>query len=453
MRSVMNPEHDRKLGESVQHTFVTWRKQKSWSPKLIVSAKDCYFSDSDGNNYLDFSSQLMCSNLGHGNRRIIDAIKTQAEKLMYVAPSFNTEIREELTAKLRTVLPKNLDKYFYGSAGTEANEAAIKISRMVKWKEKKNKIMSFYNSYHGSTLGSVHLTGDFRRIMVDFNNVGTGFVHLPPPFCYRCPFGLKYPGCGIACAEYVDYAIKKEGNVAALVVEPVTGTNGVVIPPKEFLPRIREITEENDVFLIDDEVMTGFGRTGEWFAVNHSNIVPDILTTAKGITGANAPLSLTAVSTEISDFFEDEFFAHGHTYEAHPLVLAAASAAIDEYKDRKILENVRELTKEFSKRLLELKEKHVSIGDVRSIGLFGCVEIVKNRETKEPFNTYEEKVTGQPLVVDKVAKDAMDKGMFVSTWISHFVLAPPLIIDSATLQKGLDILDESLNIADKEVKQ
>lgn len=434
--------------ESVNHTFVTWRKQKGWAPKVITGGNGCYFQDADGNSYLDMSSQLMCTNLGYGNQKIISAIKDQAEKLAYIAPSFDTEIREEVTTKLKTILPDNLEKYFFGTAGTEAIEAAIKIARMVKWKERKTKILSFYNSYHGSTLGSIQLTGDFRRVMSDYTESAPGFGHLPPPFCYRCPFGLEYPDCGSACAEYVDYAIKKEGNVAALVLEPVTGTNGVVVPPKDFLPRIREITEENGVFLIADEVMTGFCRTGEWFAVDHSKVKPDILTSAKGLTAAYTPLSLTAVNGEIADYFDDNFFAHGHTYEAHPLALSAASAAIDEYKRLDVLGNVRRLAPVFSRKLQEIAGKHQSVGEARSIGLFGSLDLVSDRDSRKPFNTYEDKVEGRSTVVDAVAREAMNRGVYVSSWISHFVIAPPLTIGEEDLLKGLDVIDQSLSVAD-----
>ncbi len=439
------------VGSSVKNSFVTWRKQRGWSPLKIVSAKGCYFTDSNGNNYLDFSSQLMCSNLGHGNEKIIEAIKKQAESLAFIAPSFDTDIREDVTKKLLTVLPPNLKKFFYGTSGTEANEAAVKISRIVKAKEGKTKVFSFYNSYHGSTLGSLQLTGDFRRVMVDGYHDAPGFHHLPPPYCYRCPFGLTYPECGVACAEYVDYAIKKEGNVAALVLEPVTGTNGVVVPPKEFLPRVREITEENNVILIDDEVMTGFGRTGEWFAVNHSGVEPDILCAAKGLTGAYAPLSLTAVSGEISDYFEDNYFAHGHTYEAHPMTLAAGVAAIEEYKRLDIMKKVKGMAPHFASRLEEIRERHRSVGDVRHIGLFGAVELVKDQEKKTPFNSYEEKVAGKSLMTDLVAKKAMQDGVYISTWVTNLMIAPPLIISHDDLDRGFDALDAALSIADREV--
>ena len=442
-----------KMDSTVENTFVTWSRQKNWNPIKIVGANGCYFKDVSGKSYLDMSSQLMCSNLGHGNKRIINAIKKQAEELAYIAPSFDTDIREEVSSKLKTILPDNLTKYFFGTSGTEANEAAIKIARMYMAKEHKNKIISFYNSYHGSTLGSIELTGDFRRRLVDSYHNAPGFIRLAPPFCHHCPFKLEYPECGMACLNNIEYTIKNEDSVAAIVIEPVTGTNGIVVPPEDFLPRLREITEENNVLLIADEVMTGFCRTGEWFAVNHWKVKPDMITSAKGITGAYAPLSLTAVSKKISDFFDDNIFAHGHTYEAHPLMLAAASAAIDEYKERNILENVRKQSKLLSKRLQELKEKHISVGDVRCIGLFSAVELSMDRDKKIPFTTAEDKMEGKPQIVSKIAKYAMDHGVYISTWISHFIIAPPLIINEDELNAGMDVIDEALKISDMEVKK
>jgi taurine--2-oxoglutarate transaminase len=247
--------------------------------------------------------------------------------------------------------------------------------------------------------------------------------------------------------------IKNEGNVGGIVLEPVTGTNGVIVPPEGYLQRVREIAKENDVIFVADEVMSGWGRTGEWFAVDNWNIKPDILTTAKGITGAHVPLSLVATSKEISDYFEDSYFAHGMTYEAHPVALAAAYAAIREYKERRLIENARELGKLLKKRLKEIKDKHISVGDVRSIGLFGAIEIVKNREKKTPFNTYVDKIQGKPLMTERVAKKAMENGVYINAWVSHFIIAPPLIIDKDELLRGLNVIDESLEVADKEVEK
>lgn len=431
-------------------TYGTWRYQKGWKPLVVTSAEGCYFTGIDGRKYLDFSSQLMCSNLGHGNARVINAIKEQAEKLPYIAPSFGTEVRAQLANRLRTVLPDNLTKYFFGTSGTEANEAAVKMIRLFYAKDGRTKIISRYNSYHGSTAASIQLTGDFRRMPAEPTGSVPGVVHVPDPYCYRCPFGLEYPECGVACADYVEYAIKNEGNVGGMIVEPVTGTNGVIVPPEEYLPRIREITADHGVKLVADEVMSGWGRVGEWFAVDHWGVKPDVLTTAKGITGAYIPLSLTATNKEIADYFEDNYFAHGHTYEAHPLTLAAAVAAIEEYKDKNLIEAARSNGNHLGERLNELKEKHPSVGDVRGLGLFWAVEIVKNRSSKTPFNTYADKLAGRPLMVDKVAQSMMAKGVYINSWISHFVVAPPLIATNEELDRGIEAFDESLKLADLE---
>lgn len=432
-------------------TYGTWRKQRGWSPITITNAEGSYFTDTSGKRYLDFSSQLMCSNLGHGNRKIKAAVLEQLDKFEYVQPGYATEVRAKVALLLKEVLPSSLSKYFFGSSGTEANEAAVKTVRMFFQKEKKTKIISNYNSYHGSTATSISMTGDFRRTPVDTYYSVSGIVHSIPPYCYRCPLNLKFPDCDLACANYNEYLIKNEGGIGGMILEPVTGTNGVIVPPDGYLRRIREITEERDVVMITDEVMSGWGRTGQWFAVDNWNIKPDILTTAKGITGAYQPLSLMATNKRIADYFETNYFAHGHTYEAHPVALAAAEAAIEEYKERDLIERSRDLGKVMKKRLEEIRERHISVGDVRSIGLFGAVELVKNREKKTPFNSYDEKLEGKPLLTDKISKRAMEQGVYVNNWLNHFVLAPPLTISEEDLTKGLDTIDGSLNIADNEV--
>lgn len=431
-------------------TYGTWRRQKGWQPFVMVKAGDSYFEDEQGKKFLDMSSQLMCSNLGHGNRRIKNAIIDQLDRFEYAQPSYATEIRAKVASELRDILPSTLVKYFFGSSGTEANEAAIKTIRMFFQKERKIKIISNYNSYHGSTMGSVSLTGDFRRIPVDTFYSSPWIIHTPLPYCYRCPFKLKYPECDIACADYNQYVIKEEGNVGGMIIEPVTGTNGVIVPPDGYMKKIREITKENDVFLVADEVMSGWGRTGEWFAVNNWKVEPDILTTAKGITGAYVPLSLMATSRRISDYFDENYFAHGHTYEAHPVALSAAFAAIREYKEKDLIRRAKELGNVLKKRLEEIKERHRSVGDVRSIGLFGAIELVKNRENKTPFNSYTDKLAGSPMLTDRIARKAMEEGVYVNNWLNHFVIAPPLIIQEDELLHGMEIIDRSLTIADEE---
>jgi taurine--2-oxoglutarate transaminase len=271
-----------------------------------------------------------------------------------------------------------------------------------------------------------------------------GVIFAPEVNCYRCPMKHTYPECNIACADYLEHMIINESDVAAVLIEPVVGTNGILVPPKEYMPRLREICTRHNVLLIADEVMTGWGRTGKWFAVDHWNILPDILTTAKGITTAYMPLGLCATSKKIAEYFDDHYFSHGHTYEAHPLTLAPAIAAINEYRRLNLIEQTAERGKYMEMKLLSLKEKYSFIGDVRGLGLFWCVELVKDRTTKEPFNTYSDKITGVPLLVDKVAMEMMKNGVFIQSWVSHFIIAPPLIISKEEIDAGVQIFENAL---------
>jgi len=432
------------------YTYGTWRAQREWKePLRITKAEGVYFYDDANRRYLDFSSQLMCLNLGHGNKTIIDAICKQAKKLPYIAPGFVCEIKEKATEALLSVMPQGLDKFFFSTSGTEANEAALKIIR--QYVTPKYKIISRYHSYHGSTPGSIALTGDPRRWFAEPVNKIPGVIFAPDAYCYRCPFGLEYPGCNIQCAEYIDYMIKEEGNVAAIFVEPVVGTNGIIVPPKEYFPRLREIADENGVLLVVDEVMSGWYRTGEWFAINHWNVKPDILTTAKGCTGAYTPLGITATTGKIKEYFEDRFLSHGHTYAMHPLALSALPAAIEEYKKLVATGLVKRVSEHLKIRLHELMSRHECIGDVRGIGHFWAIEIVKNRETKEPFNTKADKASLKPLMVGEISREALKKGLYVVSWYNHFIIAPPLIITEKQVDEGIEVLDEVLKIADRKV--
>jgi taurine--2-oxoglutarate transaminase len=430
---------------TARYTYGTWRYQKNWKPLHIVDAEGCYFTDAAGKKYLDFSSQLMCVTLGHKNQAVIRAIEEQAKKLPYIAPGFATDVRAELAELLLEVLPKGLEKFFFTTSGTEANEAAFKIARMYTGK---TKIIARYRSYHGSTMGSIAATSDPRRWAMEPAGKIPGVIFAPEVDCYRCPLHHHYPECEIACVEYIDHMIENESDVAAVIIEPVVGTNGILIPPKEYMPRLRQICDKHNVLLIADEVMSGWGRTGKWFAVDHWNVIPDMLTTAKGITTAYMPLGVCATSKKIGDYFDDHYFSHGHTYEAHPLTLAPAVAAIHEYKRLDLIDRAIEMGAYMGKKLNELKVKHKSIGDVRGIGLFWAVELVKNQKTREPFNTYKDKVNGTPLLVDKVAAEMMKNGVFVQAWVSHFVIAPPLIITKGEIDSGVQMLDAALQIAD-----
>jgi taurine--2-oxoglutarate transaminase len=429
------------------YTYGTWRAQRTWKPRTIVDAEGCHFKDSSGKSFLDFSSQLMCSNLGHRNTAVIEAICEQAKKLPYVAPAFGTEVRARFSRALLGVMPQGLEKYFFATSGTEANEAAIRIARQYTGKYK---IISRYTSYHGSTAGSIAATGDPRRYLIEPAGKIDGVIFGPDAYCYQCPFKLEYPGCGIACADYLEHMIEHESNVAAVILEPVVGSNGVIVPPDEYLPRVREITKRHGVLLICDEVMSGWGRTGDWFAINHWKVKPDILTTAKGVSGAYVPLSVTATTPEIAEYYEEHYFALGHTYEAHPLTLSAGVAAIAEYKRLGLIERARELGKHMAGKLKTLKQKHRSVGDVRGIGLFWGLELVRDRKTRAWFNTREDKIQGKAMMVDRVAEACMNDGVFVSSWINYLIIAPPLIIKKDEIDQGIAALDASLAVADKE---
>jgi taurine--2-oxoglutarate transaminase len=427
--------------------YGTWRFQKGWNPLHIVDTDGCYIIDANGKRYLDFSAQLMCMNLGHKNQAVIDSIAKQAQDLAYILPGYTTTARAELSKLLLEVLPKGLNKFFFTTSGTDANEAAFKIARMYTGK---TKIIARYRSYHGSTAGSIAATGDPRRWAMEPRGKGPGIIFGPEVHCYKCPIKHTYPECGIACADYLEHMIRNESDVAAVIVEPIVGTNGVIVPPPEYMPKLRRICDDAGVLLIADEVMSGWGRAGEWFAMNLWNVTPDILTTAKGITSAYVPLGLCATSEKIGDFFQDHYFSHGHTYEAHPLTLLPAVATIREMQRLGLVERTRSLAPLVEQKLTALKAKHPSIGNVRGKGLFWAVDLVKNQKTKEPFNTYVDKVGGKPLVVDQIAAKTLADGVIMQAWVSHFVIAPPLIITEEEIARGIDVLDKYLHIADEQ---
>jgi taurine---2-oxoglutarate transaminase len=432
-----------------QLNFGTWRRQKNWTPLHIVDAEGCNFIDSSGKRYLDFSSQLMCVNLGHKNRAVIDAIVEQARTLPYIAPGYATTARAELSRLLLEVLPAGLVKFFFATSGTEANEAAMKIARMYT---RKTKIIARYRSYHGSTSGSIAATGDPRRWPMEPGGKGQGVIFAPEVNCYRCPIKHQYPGCNIACADYLEHMIENESDVAAVIVEPVVGTNGVLVPPPEYFPRLRQICDRHNVLLIADEVMSGWGRTGKWFAVDNWNVQPDILVTAKGITSAYVPLGLCATTARIAAYFDEHYFAHGHTYEAHPMTLAPAVATIHEMQRLNLVERASSMGQYLGDKLKELAKTHPCIGEVRGLGLFWAVDLVKNRQTKEPLNTKVDKLSGAPLVVDQVAAEMMKNGVALQAWISHLVIAPPLIIEKSDIDLGVSVLDAALTLADRHVE-
>jgi len=439
-----------KIKELTDHTYGTWSRQKAWStPMLVTDAEGIYFYNDKGKPFIDFSSQLMCTNLGFKNNAVTEAIIKQAEKLPYVAPGFVTEAAIEAVEALRSVMPQELSKLFFSTSGTEANEAAFKLVRQSKFPA--YKIISRYHSYHGATAGSISATGDSRRWYAELARTTVpGVIFAPDNYCYRCPFDISYPDCKVQCARYLDYMIKEEGNVAAIIVEPVVGTNGRIIPPPEYYPILRQICDENNVLLITDEVMSGWYRTGKTFAMEHWNVTPDIMTTAKGASAAYTPLAITATSAKVANFFDEELFCHGHTYAYHALAISAIPAAVKEYQTLFDSGKPQKASEHLKQRLYALADKHICVGDVRGIGHFWALEIVKNRKTKEPFDTKAEKFAVKALMPAQIGAEAMKNGLYVASWYDTMVIAPPLIITEEQIDEAISILDNALGVGDKE---
>jgi taurine--2-oxoglutarate transaminase len=275
-------------------------------------------------------------------------------------------------------------------------------------------------------------------------------VFAPDSYCYRCPFGSTYPDCNVQCARYLDYVIREEGNVAAVIVEPVVGTNGRMIPPPEYYPILRQICDQHNLLLICDEVMSGFFRTGKAFAIEHWNVLPDIITTAKGASAAYTPVAITATTEKIADFFEEEVFSHGHTFSYHALTAAGIPAAVSEHVKLMASGLPQKAGDHMRKKLYGLADRHICIGDVRGIGHFWALEIVKNRKTREPFDTKADKFSGKSLMTARISADAMQNGLYVSPWYDTLIISPPLIITLEQIDEATAILDKSLEIADKE---
>jgi len=435
-----------------EHTFFTWSVQSEVQPIVADRAEGVYFWDADGKRYLDFSSQLMNVNAGQGNRRIVSAVQEQVARLAYANPGMATEVKGRLGRLLAEITPGDLHKTLFTTGGGEANENAVKFARSYTGR---HKILSRYRSYHGATAGALTLTGNPFRLPME--PLISGVVHILDPYCYRCPFGWTKDTCHRECISHVEQVIEFEGpdNVAAIVLEGVTGTNGLIIPPDEYWPRIRKLCDEYGIILVADEVMSGFGRTGEWFAVNHWDVAPDIITMAKGITSGYVPLGAVIVSRAIADCFEDRKLYMGLTYSGHPVSVAAGIATIEAYKEEGLIENAREMGRLLGEGLEALKDEHPSVGDVRSIGLFSTIELVKDRETKQPLASMPGISSSSDAddIAPQLSKAMRERGMHCFAKWNFIFPIPPLSIDEGELRDGLSILDEVLEIADRAARQ
>ena len=412
-----------------EFTFFSWSAQGALKPIPVTRAEGVYFYDADGKRYLDFASQLVNTNIGHQHPKVVKAIQDQAAVLTFASPSAATEPRGLLGKKLAEITPGDLKKTFFALGGAEANENAIKIARMYTGR---HKVLARYRSYHGATHGAIALTGDYRRLPVE--PAIPGVVHFLDPYCYRCPFGWTRETCHRECIKHVDEVIQHEGpdQIAAIILEGVTGTNGLIIPPEDYWPRMREMCDKYGILLISDEVMSGWGRTGEWFAVDNWDVTPDIITTAKGITSGYVPLGAVIVREKIAKYFDDHILYAGLTYNGHALACAAANATIEVYEEEKIFENVKKVGRHLGERLEGLKQKHPCVGDARYIGMFTALEFVKNRETKEPLDP-------TPL-----KSFLIQNGVYVFTFKNVMFIVPPLTITKEQLDEGLNLIDEGL---------
>lgn len=436
-------------GEEIKSTLKkynlqSWSKQRNIDPIPVEKADGIYFWDYDGNRYTDMSAQLVNMNLGFGNKKIGDAIKEQVDKFCFVGPSYGAESRAKLAKKIIELMPDNMGKVFFTNAGAESNENAVKMARMFTGK---SKVFSRYRSYHGSSFGAGNLTGEPRRYALEPGI--PGFVKFFDPYVYR--EAIEFESEEAATKYYLTKLreqILYEGpdSVAAIVMETVTGSNGVIIPPKGYLPGVRALCDEFNMLMICDEVMTGWGRTGKMFAFENFDVKPDIVTFAKGVTCGYVQLGGVAVSKEIADYFDDNLLSCGLTYSGHPLACAAGVACVNYYEEANILENVNKVGKILGEKLEEFKEKYICVGDVRYIGLFSAIEFVKDKKSKEPMVPYGKDPDG---IMGKIIGMLKERKFMTYSHENMVLIAPPLIITEEQLVEELAKVDEVLKIIDE----
>ena len=428
------------VAQNRAHTFFSWSVQGQLDPIAIDRAEGVYLYTPEGKRILDFNSQLMSVNIGHGDRRVIDAITEQATKLQYVMPGFATEIRGQLGTKLAEILPGDLDKVFFTLGGAEAIENAIKLARHHTGR---HKVLARYRAYHGATFGAMTLTGDPRRWANEPGLVGV----VRYPDTHR--WGEKEPRPVAESLQGLEDVIRYEGahTIAAVFLETIVGTNGILIPPDGYIQGVREICTRNNILMVCDEVMAGFGRTGRWFAVDHWDVVPDLMTMAKGLTSSYLPLGAVAMNHEIAEAFENKMFYGGLTYSSHPVSLAAALATIQVYEEDDLIGNAQRLGPKMKAHHDRLAEKHPSVGATRNLGLFGIIDLVRSRDPWTPLTPY----NGTSDEMKAIGKFFRDNDLFTFAPNNSIHTNPPLCITEEQLAEGFDIIDRALDIADQAV--
>ncbi|MVN75116.1 aminotransferase class III-fold pyridoxal phosphate-dependent enzyme [Hymenobacter sp. HMF4947] len=446
MQPTLDTDQEQILRDNLDHTLFSWSKQAGLNPISAERAEGVYLWDRDGKRYIDFSSQLMNVNIGHGDQRVTEAVAAQMRELSYVYPGMITKARGDLGRKLNDITPANLTKAFFTLGGAEAIENAVKLARIYTGR---HKIVSLYLSFHGASYGAISVGGDPRKFAVD-SQAMPGTVHVENPYAYRCPWHSTTPEeCAQRAADAMERIIGYEnpGSVAAIILEGESGTSGCIKYPPGYWKRVREICDKNGILLIADEVMSGFGRTGKWFGSDHHGVKVDIMCMAKGITAGYLPLGAVMVDEAISKSFDNKPLPLGLTYSAHPVSCAAAVAVLDIYEEDNLLENTVEMGRYLDQRVAEMMTRHPSIGDWRNTGLFGCLELVKNRATKEPLAPWNA-TPDQMGVMNQVMAKIKELGMYTFVRWNYIFICPPLSITRDELDEGLAIIAEALKIAD-----
>jgi taurine--2-oxoglutarate transaminase len=424
----------------LRHTLFDWQQQGATRPIAVASARGSEFFTVDGKRYLDFNSQLMGVNIGHADPRVAAAVYEQAKTLPYISPFMATEVRARLGVKMAELMPGDIDKVFFTLGGAEANENAIRIAKAVTGR---HKILARYRSYHGATYATISLTGDPRRWG---NEPGMpGVVRVTDPY-HGIERGWDDADTALAHLEET-IALEGPETIAGFILETVTGTNGILIPPDGYLQGVRELCSRHGILMIADEVMCGFGRTGEWFAVNHWDVVPDLITMAKGLTSSAVPLGAVGLAPRVHRFFDEHTFWGGLTYNSHPLALAAALATIRVYEEDNLIEHTRKMGDVMARHHQELAEKHPSVGAVRTLGLFGILELVRDRATMEPMAPF----NGTSDEMKAISAFLNDRGLFTMVRMNGIMTNPPLCITDEQLAEGFGIIDEALALADEGV--
>jgi taurine--2-oxoglutarate transaminase len=452
MTTVPSPSDAALLEEQVRrddraHVFHSWSAQALIDPLPIASAEGAWFTDYSGKRYLDFSSQLVNVNIGYQHPRLVAAIQEQAAKLCTVAPGFANDARGEAARLIAELAPAALNKVFFTNGGAEANENAVRMARLHTGR---HKVMAAYRSYHGATAGSIALTGDPRRWASEPGM--PGIVRYWGPYLYRSAFHAtnETEECERALAHLRDL-ITFEGphTIAAIVLEPVVGTNGILVPPAGYLAGVRELCDEFGIVMIADEVMAGFGRCGEWFAVDHWGVAPDLITFAKGVNSGYVPLGGVLISDSIAETFAERAYPGGLTYSGHPLACAAAAASITIFKEEGIVEHARALGEEvIGPELAAIAERHPSVGEVRGLGVFWAVELVRDRRTREPLVPYN--ASGAEFApMAEFAAACKSAGLWPFTHFNRTHVVPPCTITADEVREGLRVLDDALAVTDR----